>query len=131
VGLGGACITLGLLLVQWLQRRAGPEGTPAQDITGDLLVAALLAGIAIAGLFGWRRSRGVEGVWQRGVVAVLAVFGALMVAFFFTIPARQLLGSAGLVILGALLAIVGVMGSRWAIRGQGMGDAGPGAGGGS
>jgi hypothetical protein len=113
--------------VQWLQRTAGPtaEGAPAQDVTGNLLVGALLAGIAVAAFLGWRRSRGVEGVWQRGVVAVLAVFGALMVAFLLTIPARQLLGTAGLVILGALLAILGAMGSRWAVKGQGTGAAAP------
>jgi peptidoglycan/LPS O-acetylase OafA/YrhL len=113
--------------VQWLQRTASADGAPSGDVTGDLLVAGLLAGIAIAALFGWRRSRGVEGVWQRGVVAVLAVFGALMVAFFFTIPARQLLGTPGLALLGLLLAIGGVLGSRWAVKGQRAGDddAGP------
>lgn len=125
MGLGGACITIGLLLVQWLQRSTTSDGTPTQDVTGDLLVAGLLAGIAVAALFGWRRSRGVEGVWQRGVVAVLAVFGALLVTFIFTIPARQLLGSAGLALLGLLLAIGGVLGSRWAIRGQGTEDTDP------
>ena len=91
-------------------------------MSGDLLIAGLIAGIAIAALFGWRRSDGVENLWQRGVVGVLSVFGALMVAFFLTIPARQLLGTAGLVLLAALMAIIGVAGSRWALKGRGAGD---------
>jgi len=58
------------------------------------------------------------------VVGVLSVFGALMVAFFLTIPARQLLGSPGLVLLAALMTILGVAGSRWAIRGRGGAERG-------
>ena len=119
IGLGAACITAVLLLVQLLQRAAQGNGDPAVDMSGDLLIAGLIAGIAIAALFGWRRSNGVENLWQRGVVGVLSVFGALAVAFFFTIPARQLLGPAGLVLLAAIMVIIGVAGSRWAIQGQG------------
>lgn len=124
MGLGAACITVVLLLVQLLQRTAQANGNPATDVSGDLLIAGLIAGIAIAALFGWRRSDGVENLWQRGVVGVLSVFGALMVAFFLTIPARQLLGSPGLVLLAALMTIIGVAGSRWAIRGKGGGERG-------
>ena len=128
MGLGAACITVVLLLVQLLQRTAQANGNPAADVSGDLLIAGLIAGIAIAALFGWRRSDGVENLWQRGVVGVLSVFGALMVAFFFTIPARQLLGTAGLVLLAAVMAIIGVAGSRWAIRGRGERGGGAGSG---
>jgi len=124
VGLGAACITVVLLLVRLLQRTAQATGDPATDVTGDLLIAGLIAGIAIAALFGWRRSDGIENLWQRGVVGVLSVFGALMVAFFLTIPARQLFGTVGLVLLAVAMALIGVAGSRWAIRGSGERGAG-------
>lgn len=97
------------------------------DASGNLLVASLVAGMAIAALFGWRRSHGVENMWQRGVVAVLAVFGALLVAFLFAIPARQLLGTAGLILLAVAAAGFGVAGSRWAVRGNGARSAGTGS----
>ncbi len=119
VGLGAACITLTLLLMQLAQRAVATDGNPARDVTGDLLIAGLVAGIAVAALFGWRRSLGVENVWQRGVVAVLSVFGALMIAFFLTIPARQLFGTTGLILLAVAMAAIGVAGSRWAIKGRG------------
>jgi hypothetical protein len=56
------------------------------------------------------------------VVSVLAVFGALMVAFILTIPARQALGVGGLALLIVVLLTVGIAGGRWSIRGRGPRD---------
>ena len=111
MGLGAAAVTTTLIAVTVVQGDADPNG--------DLLIVGLIGGMAVAAVFGWRRSDSLENVWQRGVVAVLAVFGALLIAFLFSIPARQLLGVIGLVILAAACLWLGIAGSRWSIRGRG------------
>jgi hypothetical protein len=115
IGLGAAVITAALIIVLFTER----SSTGNASATGDVLFISLLGGIAVAALFGWRRSRALDNLWQRGVIAVLAPFGALTVVFLLTIPARQLLGLAGLAILLVLTVAGGVAGSRWAMRGTG------------
>lgn len=80
-------------------------------------MAGLIAGMTVAAVFGWRRSGPLPSVWQRGVIAVLAVVGALLINFFFAIPADYLFGIVGLVLLAAIAIGIGVAGSRWALRG--------------
>lgn len=77
------------------------------------------AGIVIGAAFGWRRSHALDNLWQRGVIAVLGAVGALLVAFFFAIPAEQFLGFTGLSVLALAALALGVRGSRWAMRGGG------------
>jgi peptidoglycan/LPS O-acetylase OafA/YrhL len=93
-------------------------GEAVSDASADL-VAALAAGIALGAVFGWRRSRALGNDWQRGVIAVLGAVGALLIAFFFAIPAHHFFGLPGLIVLAALTAALGVAGSRWALRGSG------------
>jgi hypothetical protein len=93
---------------------AGPS-----DARGDALIAGLAFGIAVAVVASWRLSHPLENLWQRAVVSVLAVFGALILAFLLTIPARQLMGLAGLIVLAALLLGTGIAAARWAVRGRG------------
>jgi hypothetical protein len=113
-GLGGATFTLGQLWVKLLQGRLDPERY--REAAPDPLLAGMLAGIAVAVLFGWRRSRPVENVWQRGVISVLAAVGALLVGLLAAV-ADRLLGFAGLVAWGILGAVIGAAASRWAIAG--------------
>jgi hypothetical protein len=113
-GLGGATFTLGQLGVKLLQGRLDPERY--REAAPDPLLAGMLAGVAVAVLFGWRRSRPVENLWQRGVISVLAAVGALLVGVLAAV-ADRLLGFAGLVAWGILGAVVGAAGSRWAIAG--------------
>jgi hypothetical protein len=89
------------------------------DARGDALIAGLAFGITVAALSGWRLSAPLDNLWQRGVVSVLAVFGALGVAFILTIPARQALGVLGLALLAAALLALALAAGRWAIRGRG------------
>lgn len=89
------------------------------DASGNGLLAGLALGIAVAAMSSWRLSRPLDDMWQRGVVSILAVFGALMIVFLFTFPAHQLLGSAGLLILAAVLFVGGMAAGRWAVRGRG------------
>jgi len=113
-GLGGATMTLGQMWVKLLQGRLDPEGY--REAAPDPLFAGLLAGVAVAVLFGWRRSRPVENLWQRGVISVLAAVGALLVGLLAAV-ADRLLGFPGLIGWGVLSVLVGVAASRWAVAG--------------
>ena len=129
-GLGGATITLAQIIVKLLQGRLDPDRY--REAAGDPLLAGLLAGVAVAGFFGWRRGQGLglENLWQRGVIGVLAAVGALLVGFLAAV-ADRFLKLPGLVIWGALSLTVGVTASRWAIAASGSEDEGRGSGGGS
>jgi len=109
-GLGGATITLAQLVVKLLQGRLDPDHY--REAAGDPLLAGLLAGVAVAGMFGWRRSRPLENLWQSGVIGVLAAV------------ADRLLGFPGLIAWGVLSAVVGTAASRWSIAGATAGDEG-------
>ncbi|HTD70510.1 MAG TPA: hypothetical protein VK647_08630 [Gemmatimonadales bacterium] len=127
-GLGGATITLAQLVVKLLQGRLDPDRY--REAAGDPLLAGLLAGVAVAGLFGWRRSRPLENLWQSGVIGVLAAVAALLVGFLAAV-ADRLLGFPGLIAWGVLSATAGTAASRWAIAGARADDEGPVRGGGS
>ncbi|PYO44330.1 MAG: hypothetical protein DMD33_03250 [Gemmatimonadetes bacterium] len=118
-GLGGATITLAQIFVKLLQGRLDPERY--REAAADPLLAGLLAGVAVAGLFGWRRSQALENLWQRGVIGVLAAVGALLVGFLAAVTDRFLM-LPGLLVWGALSLAVGVTASRWAIAGSGVED---------
>jgi len=120
-GLGGATITLAQLVVKLLQGRLEPDRY--REAAGDPLLAGLLAGVAVAGIFGWRRSRPLENLWQNGVIGVLAAVGALLVGFFAAV-ADRLLGFPGLIAWGLLSVAVGTAASRWAIAGAAGGNEG-------
>lgn len=126
MGLGGGGITLALIAIRTFQRLdVARYGEPVSDASLDLL-AGLVAGIVIAALFGWRRSQALDNVWQRGVIAVLAVVGALLVAFLLATPFWHFFGVPGLVVLAAANVAFGIAGSRWATRGSGKREAGSG-----
>lgn len=110
VAFGAACVTATLIVVTL----AG-----AFDARGDALIAGLAVGILVAAVSAWRLSRPLDNMWQRGVVCVLAVFGALMFGFILTIPARQAFGVSGLALLALVLMVIGSAGGRWAVRGRG------------
>jgi hypothetical protein len=116
VGLGGATVTLAQGVVSILRERVDPMYYPF--VGGDPLLAGLAAGVALAAIFGWRRSRGIDNIWQRGVIAVLAAVGALLVGFLAAL-AHGLGGVVGLVVWGAASLALGIVGSQWAVRGSG------------
>ena len=115
VGLGGGTIIAALLVVQELQRRLDP--TSYRQAAADPLVLGLLAGIAVGAAFGWRKSRALENIWQRGVIAVLATVGALLLGFLAA-PVHRLAGLWGLPVWGLASLALGVTGGRWATRGS-------------
>ncbi len=89
------------------------------------LVLGLGAGIAIAAGFGWRRSRALENDWQRGVIAMLSVVGALIMAFL-AVPFWHFFRFIGLVFWTLVCLALGFAGSTWAVRGGGKREAGSG-----
>ena len=123
VGLGGATITLAQGIVA--QLRARLDHADYGNVVDPLLVG-LLAGVGLAAFFGWRRSRALENVWQRGVIAVLSAVGALIVGFLAAV-AHVLGGVIALSAWGCASLALGIAGSGWAMKGAGSGE--PGAGG--
>jgi hypothetical protein len=113
-GLGGACITLMLLVIRLVQRvEIGRYGESVSQL--DPFIFGLIA-ITLAAVFGWRRSRALENLWQRGVIAGLAVFGTLLIAIL-AVPVWHYLRFIGLVTLALASLFLGLTASRWAIAG--------------
>src|SRR6185436_3068742 len=83
LGVGAACVTLATI---------GVVIMGAADVRGDALIAGLAVGIAVAAVTSWRLSRPLDNLWQRGVVSVLAVFGALITALVLTTLVHRMLG---------------------------------------
>ena len=115
VGLGGGTIVAGLAIVRSLEHHAGTAGY--EDIAGDPVIAATFAGLAVAATFGWRRTRGLENLWQRGVIGVMSAVGALLVGFIAW-PVDRWLQTPGLIAWAVTSFIVGATGSAWAVKGS-------------
>ena len=103
------------MIVRTLERHA--SAASFEESAADPVLAGAFAGLAVAAAFGWRRSRALDNVWQRGVIAVLASVGALLVGFIAW-PADRLLGLTGLVAWGGASFVLGGAGSAWARRGS-------------
>ena len=116
VGLGGATVTLAQGVVSVLRERVDPMYYPF--VGGDPLLAGLAAGVALAAIFGWRRSRGIDNIWQRGVISVLSAVGAILVGFLAA-PIDRFFGLAGMAVWLVASAAFGALGSSWATRGSG------------
>ncbi len=125
VGLGGATITAAQGVVAQLRARLDPAD---YGMVGDPLLAGLFAGVVLAAFFGWQRSRAIENVWQRGVIAVLSAVGTLIVGFLAEVAFR-LGGTIGLIVWGCASLALGIAGSRWAVRDGGRGNGEEGMGG--
>ena len=119
-GLGGAVLTLVQIVVN--QARSHLEASAYQRAIPDPLLYGMMASLVLAAFFGWRRGGPIENMWQRGVIAVLAAVGALVIGFLAAV-ADRLLGLSGLILWGALALSFGVAASRWALRGAGPGVA--------
>jgi hypothetical protein len=114
-GLGGATATLAQGVVAILRERLEPA---YYSFVGIDLLAGLLAGVALAAIFAWRRSRAIDNLWQRGVIGVLAAVGAILIGFLAA-PVDRFFGLAGLAGWLVLSAAFGALGSSWATKGSG------------
>jgi hypothetical protein len=116
VGLGGAAVSLVLILIRLLQGiEVGRYGESVSEIDPTW---ALAAAIVVGAFFGWRRSRPLDSLWQRGVISTLSVFGALFLAILAA-PVWHYLHFTGLALLFAACLVLGVSGSRWSVSGAG------------
>jgi hypothetical protein len=116
MGMGGAVLTLAQIVVSQLRRHL--ETVAYQRAFPDLLFYGTLAALGLGAFFGWRRSLPVENLWQRGVVAVLAAVGALLIGFLGAV-ADGMMGLPGLIVWGAAALAFSTAGNRWAVRGTG------------
>ena len=94
-----------------------------RETAGDPLLAGLLAGVAIGAVFGVRRSRALDNVFQRGVVGVLSAVGGLLVGFLAA-PLHRFAGMPALALWTVASLALGVAGSRWATSGSGKRETG-------
>lgn len=91
------------------------EDIAYREAAPDPLLYGLFATIGMAAFFGWRRSRAIDNLWQRGVIAVLSAVGGLLIGFLGAV-ADRLLGLPGLIVWGGAAVAFGAAGSRWATR---------------
>src|SRR5256886_3485421 len=122
VGFGGACLTIVLFLVRILQRteisRYGESVSEIDPIWGTV------GGMLVAVIFSWRRSQGLENIWQRGVISTLSVFGTFFLGIL-AVPVWHFLQFTGMALLTAGSFALGIAGSRWAVRGRAASWAAP------
>jgi MYXO-CTERM domain-containing protein len=116
-------LTLAQIVVSLLRNHL--ETVAYQDAFPDPLFYGMFAALGLAAFFSWRRSHPIENVWQRGVIAVLAAVGALLIGFLGAL-ADRVLGLAGLIGWGVAAAAFGIAGSRWAVRAFAAPDPGTG-----
>lgn len=118
VGFGGACMTAAQIFLSLNQQRFEVLGYYT-------LTAGLVTAVGVGGACGWYRSFALDNIWQRGVIAVLAAVGAVLVGFFGALLDR-FFGVLGMIVWLAFTIAFGIVGTRWAIKGKG--EAGTGTG---
>jgi hypothetical protein len=123
VGFGGAFLTAAQIVASIL--RGDLEPTAFHETAPDPLLVGLVAAVGVGGACGWYRSRALDNIWQRGVIAVLAAVGAILVGFLAA-PLDRFLGLIGLIVWLLLNAGFGILATRWAIRGKGEAGSGMG-----
>jgi len=92
----------------------------------DPLLAGLIAAVGVGGAVGWYRSADLDNIWQRGVIAVLAAVGAILIGFLAA-PLDRFFGLLGLIVWLLLNVAFGILATRWAVRGKGEEGSGTGA----
>lgn len=124
VAFGGACLTAAQIVASILRGELEPSGY--RTTAADPLLAGLIAAVGVGGACGWYRSFDLDNIWQRGVIAVLAAVGAVLVGFLAA-PLDRFFGVLGMIVWLLLNIVFGVLATRWAIRGKGEADSGTGA----
>jgi hypothetical protein len=118
VGFGGACLTAAQIVASIL--RSNLEPAAYRETGADPLLAGLIAAVGVSGALGWYRSAALDNIWQRGVIAVLAAVGGILVGFLAA-PLDRFFGALGMIVWLALTVAFGVVSTRWAIKGTGTG----------
>ena len=124
VGFGGACLTASQIVASIL--RGDLEPSSYRETAADPLLAGLIAAVGVGGAYGWYRSSSLENIWQRGVIAVLAAVGAILIGFLAA-PLDRFFGMIGMIVWLLFNIAFGILATRWAIRGKGEDGSGTGA----
>jgi hypothetical protein len=117
VAIGGACLTAAQIIASIL--RGDLEPNVYRQTAADPLLAGLIAAVGVGGAVGWYRSADLDNIWQRGVIAVLAAVGAILIGFLAA-PLDRFFGLLGLIVWLLLSVAVGILATRWAIKGRGV-----------
>jgi hypothetical protein len=123
VAFGGACLTIAQIVASIL--RGDLEPNVYRDTAADPLLAGLIASVGVGGACGWYRSAALDNIWQRGVIAVLAAVGAILIGFLAA-PLDRFFGLIGLIVWLLLNVGFGILATRWAIHGRGEAGSGTG-----
>ncbi len=110
-------MTTAQIVVGWNQERYA--------LHSPLLFAGFLSGLGVGAICGWYRSHQLDNIWQRGVIAVLAAVGAILIGFLAA-PIDGFFGILGMIIWLLLNVGFGILATRWAIRGKGEDGSGTG-----
>ncbi len=124
VAFGGACLTVAQIIASIL--RGDLEPNVYRQTAPDPLLAGLIAAVGVGGAVGWYRSADLDNIWQRGVIAVLAAVGAILIGFLAA-PLDRFFGLLGLIVWLLLNVAFGILATRWAVRGKGEEGSGTGA----
>lgn len=111
VGFGGACMTASQIALRLFQYRF-------ESLGYWVLSVGFFAAIGLGGVFGWYRSYQLDNLWQRGVIAVLAAVGAILVGFIAA-PLDRFFGVPGMIVWLAMSILFGLAATRWANKGKG------------
>jgi hypothetical protein len=125
VAFGGACLTAAQIVASIL--RGDLEPSSYRETAPDPLLAGLIAAVGVGGACGWYRSFDLDNIWQRGVIALLAAIGAILIGFLAA-PLDRFFGMIGMIIWLLLNVAAGVLATRWAITGKGEEGTGTGTG---
>jgi hypothetical protein len=125
VGFGGGCLTAAQILASILRGELAPAGY--RETAPDPLLAGLIAAVGVGGAVGWYRSFDLDNIWQRGVIAVLAAVGAILIGFLAA-PLDRFFGVIGMAVWLLLNIAFGILATRWAKTGKGEEGSGMGAG---
>ena len=98
--------------------RGDLEPAGYRETAPDPLLAGLIAAVGVGGACGWYRSFDLDNIWQRGVIAVLAAVGAILIGFLAA-PLDRFFGLIGMIIWLLLNIAFGILATRWAIKGKG------------
>jgi hypothetical protein len=123
VGFGGACLTAAQIVASIL--RGDVEPNAFHETAADPLLAGLIAAVGVGGASGWYRSAALDNIWQRGVIAVLAAVGAILIGFLAA-PLDRFFGLLGMIVWLLLNVAFGFLATRWAIWGKGEAGSGTG-----
>ena len=115
VAFGGACLTGAQIIASIL--RGDLEPNVYQQTAADPLLAGLIAAVGVGGAVGWYLSSDLDNIWQRGVIAVLAAVGAILIGFLAA-PLDRFFGLLGLIVWFLLSIGIGIVATRWAIKGR-------------